>query len=98
MARWKVEGGRGSKMLENKEYDLQTQLHHAMRHFLARQAALQYGRQDDPRRLEWMLQAKSYQRQLHDILAKHWELDPELEALKEAEWPSACVLARKLIA
>ena len=80
------------------EFELELQLHNAMRQYLAMQAALQYCRPDDPRQEAWKWQAQSCQMQLHDILAKHWELDPELEAIKEAEWPHACLVARNLIA
>lgn len=80
-----------------QELELQIQLRHTIREWLVRLAALQYGRTDDPRRAEWTAQAEGYRRQLHEIISRHWELDPELDQLKQAEWPKARELAFKLI-
>lgn len=80
-----------------QEIVLQIQLRHTVREWLVRQAALQYGRSDDPRRAEWTSQADRYRQQLHDIISRHWELDPELDELKRSEWPKARELASKLI-
>lgn len=79
------------------ELKLEFQLRHVLREWLVRIAALQYGHPDDPRRIEWSEQANRYRYQLHEVLAKHWELDPELDQLKRAEWPRAREMAARLI-
>lgn len=80
-----------------QELELQIQLRYAVREWLVRLAALQYGRTDDPRRAEWASQAERYRGQLHEIISRHWELDPELDQLKQAEWPKARELAFKIL-
>jgi hypothetical protein len=80
-----------------QELELQILLRHTVRQWLVRLAALQYGRTDDPRRAEWTSQADRYRQQLHEIISTHWELDPELDQLKQAEWPQAREIAFRLI-
>ena len=81
----------------SQELELQEQLRCTVREWLVRLAALQYGRTDDPRRAEWTFQAERYRKELHDMLSRHWELDPELDQLKQAEWPRAREMAFRLI-
>lgn len=80
-----------------EEVEMKIRLHLVVREWLARNAALQYGHPDDPRRPEWTEQANRYRQRLHELLATHWELDPELEQIKKEEWPKAQEIAKGLI-